>query len=137
MTALDILKEWFDDEKESYHDVIIAGRTFGGRHGMWMLKPREYSFDDTTLLIRFGTTEVLTVENPSGFERGEFGQLIIPSATQAVFGHHNYGREQTPENWCEQIYERNDSQVKLTRTGPSFPGVEEFSYVEDRFVEIR
>lgn len=86
MTASNALEEWFADHRDQYVDLIIARRIFGGRHGESMQQPRACDFDGSVLQIRFATTEQLTIDNPSGFQRGEFGQLIIPRATRAVFG---------------------------------------------------
>lgn len=137
MTATNALEEWFAEHRDQYLDLIIAGRIFGGRHGESMQQPRAYDFDDSVLQIRFATTEQLIVHNPSGFQRGEYGQLIIPRATRAVFGWHYYGRDQTSENWCEEIYESKDGRIQLTRTGPLMHGEEAFQYSGDRFVELR
>ena len=137
MNATDTLKEWFADHRKRYLDVIIAGRIFGGRHGESMQCPTGYDCDETVLAIRFATTERLIVDHPSDVQRGEFGQLIIPHATKAVFGWHYYGREQTPENWCEETYESHDNGMQLTRTGPLMPGVEQIQCSGEPFVELR
>ncbi|MHC4404094.1 MAG: hypothetical protein ACYTG0_30940 [Planctomycetota bacterium] len=138
MTATNVLEEWFADQRDQHLDVTIAGRIFGGRHGESMQQPRAYDFDGSVLQIRFAITEQLTVDNPSGFQRGEYGQLIIPHATRAVFRWHSYGRDQAPENWCEEIYESTDDRIQLTRTGPLMPGEEEeFQYSGGRFIELR
>jgi len=130
------LAEWFTDRRNEYCDLIVAGRIFGGRHGESMQKPTGYDFDGTVLVINFATTERLTVHRPSRFERGEHGQLVVPRGTKAVFGWHYYGREQTPENWCEEIYEPVYDRIQLTRTGPLMPGTEDFVYDGNRFVEL-
>jgi hypothetical protein len=134
---MNALEDWFAEHRDQHLDVIIAGRIFGGRHGESMQRPREFEFDGTTLQIRFATTEKLTVENALDIQLGEYGQLIIPRASRVVFGWHYYGREQTPDNWCEEIYKSNNGLVQLTRTGPLMPGVEQIKYNDERFVELR
>ena len=136
MTESDALTEWFAEKRGSYVDVIIAGRVFGGRHGESPQQPQACEFDGSALRIGFGTTEQLIVDQPSGFQRGRDGELVIPYAARAVFGWHYYGRKQTPENWCEEIYEVNDGRIQLTRRGPLMPGVERFAYSGTRFVEL-
>lgn len=136
MTPTDVLEGWFESHRGQYVDVIIAGCVFGGRVQESMQKPTAFEFHGTSVCFRFGTTEQLTVEDPSGFRLGEFGQLIIPHATLATFGWHYYGREQTPENWCELTYRSRNGRIRLTRTGPLDPGEETFRYSRDRFVEL-
>ncbi len=131
-----ILRQWFERHRGKYLDVIIAGRTFGGRHGESPQAPRECEFENGELLIQFSTTERLTVFAPSDFMLGKYDQLIVPCAARAVFGWHYYGRDATPENWCEEAYELDNGTVRLTRTGPLNPGTESFEYGDDRFVEL-
>ncbi|MEL7500769.1 MAG: hypothetical protein AAFN77_24465 [Planctomycetota bacterium] len=131
------LNDWFSEHRNQFLDVIIAGRVFGGRHGESPQSLRELEFDGSTVLIRFATTETLTIETPSAFLRGEYGQLIIPHASRIVFGWHYYGRDPKPENWCELIYEASSNQIQLTRTGPLMPGITQFNYTDNRIVELR
>ncbi len=82
---IDILKKWFEVNKDNYIDVIIAGRVFGGRHGESPQLPRAFSYRDDILKVKFSTTEHLTVINPTNFILGQYSQLLIPVASKAVW----------------------------------------------------
>ena len=99
-----ILTKWFASHKGQCVDVVVAGRVFGGRYGESPQLVRQYELTDMGVIIRFETTEVLTVVNPSMFTLGDHGHLIVPRADEVVFGWHYYGRPQSPENWCEERY---------------------------------
>ena len=137
MTLPKSLKNWFDERRGIPHDLIIAGRVFGGRHGESMQQPREFVFHSGFLALKFATTELLIVEDPSEFCRGQEGQLVIPHASKAIFGWHYYGAEQSDENWCEEIYKFDVEQVQFIRTGRLSPCEETYTFVDLPFLELR
>lgn len=97
---------WFNSNKGRYIDVQMAGYIFGGRHGEAPQLLKRYTFVPPNMLkIFFNTTETLEITNPSSFMIGKHNELIIEKANQVCFGWHYYGRPQTPENWCTEIYE--------------------------------
>ena len=136
MNSVDLLREWLSSNQGKYVDVIIAGRVIGGRLQESPQTPRELVVGDDSFTLRFATTEILVVRNPSGFVLGEYGQLIVPDADEARFGWHYYGRPQVPENWCQEIYRRRGKKVELVREGSLHPGEEGFQYSGEKFVEL-
>jgi hypothetical protein len=131
-----VLAAWFGKSRGAYLDVILAGRVFGGRHGESPQQPRDYAYEGQTLRVWFAGTELLTVAEPTDFVLGKDGQLIVPRARTATFGWHYYGRPQTPENWCEEVYELSGDKVLMKRTGPLLPTEEEFPLQGERLVEL-
>ena len=133
---INIIKKWVEANKGNGIDIVIAGRVFGGRHGESPQIPKEFSYVDEILKMQFNTTELLTIINPSDIVLGEYEQLIIPNASEVVWGWHYYGRPQIDENWCEEIYKHQGDKIELDRTGPLMPGRETFSYNDNSFIEL-
>ena len=130
-----ILRKWFLSRRGKYVNVIIAGQVFGGRIDESPQLVHELWIEQNKFTIGFATTETLVVTNPSGFVR-EYSQLIVPDADEVLFGWHYYGRPQLPENWCEEIYRKQGSDVVYLRRGPLSPGEGRFKYEGERFVEL-
>lgn len=107
-------------------DLSFFGYWFAGRPGESPQTPRSCRGEGNTLVIEFAPTERLTIIEPDGTRIGEEesdgATLIIPTARQATFGWHYYGRERTPENWCEETYIDRGVMLEIVRTGPLMPG---------------
>jgi hypothetical protein len=131
-----ILDDWFTSQRGQPHDLVFAGRIFGGRYGESPQYPRDFEFDGRTLSMRFQTTELLSIVEPYGVMLGKQGQLLIRRAKSARFGWHYYGRPPLPENWCEETYLLTNHEVTMRRTGPLSPTEERFELVAVNFVEI-
>jgi hypothetical protein len=131
-----VLDRWLGTKQDSYIDLIIADRVFGGRLGESPQRPTAFQMVGPVLAIRFDSTERLTVAHPSGARVGSSGELIIPDALDVRFGWHYYGRPQIPANWCEEIYWRDANRVELVRTGPLHPETQVFRYKGSEFVKL-
>jgi len=132
------LRTWFTEHQGKYVNIIIADQIFGGRsqESLQLVRELEQTVDDFN--IHFGTTEVLRVNQPAEVEIGEYGNLIIPTAAEAHFGWHYYGRLQQPENWCELHYVKELNTIDYTESGPCFrkPIRKNFEYSGNKFVEL-
>jgi hypothetical protein len=112
------LRVRIDRFRDSPFDLVIAGRTFGGRAGESPQRLSSASIEDDTLVVRFAPTEVLTVVRPARLEIGRRGGLTVRDAAEVSFGWHFYGRPQIPKNWCVQTCRFADATVLCTLTGP-------------------
>ena len=113
------LAEWFAKRSGTYVEVILGGQVFGGRIGEAPQKPRDYQWDGATLLIRFGTTEELEIQEPGGIAIGPRFDLTIPEAKRVRWSWHYYGRPQTPSNRCEEVLVPEADALQVVRTGPT------------------
>jgi len=136
MTTQATIQRWFEHAKGDYFNLYFAGLVFGGRPGESPQKVMSIQLTDPVLVVRFGSTERLTVTDPKGVKIVAANSLIIAEASDARFGWHYYGKPQLPENWCELIYRRQNSSVQVICLGPLSSGTEEFSYDGKAFVEI-
>jgi hypothetical protein len=116
-------------------DVIIAGEIFGGRRGELpqVIKELEIGYDK--FLLKFGTTEKLSIYRPEEIKIGTNNQLIVGNASKAVFGWHHYGSPQTNETWSEIAYIKSKKKVQVTWTGV-ISDKRIIDYSGDRFVEL-
>jgi|YNPNPStandDraft_1061719.scaffolds.fasta_scaffold213042_1 hypothetical protein len=135
MNEQNILEKWFREQQGKYVEIIIAGRVFGGRVGESPQRVRAFQWLGDALCVRFETTERLVIVGIKDISIGDYDALII-SAEDARFGWHYYGKPQSPENWCEEIYRRQDNIVKFVRLGPLLPGTEIFEYEGEDFVVL-
>jgi hypothetical protein len=130
------IDKWLDARRNSYVEVIIAGRIFGGRHGESPQQPTAYSVCGNRVTIQFGTTERLVITDPSAFSTGNDGQLIVFTASHVSWGWHYYGRPQTVDNWCVESFAVAGVSITLERTGPLMPGTERFQFNGSHLVEL-
>jgi hypothetical protein len=130
------LRLWLKQSAARYFDIEIAGRTFGGRHGEAMQRPRAFQLLGSVLLIRFAGTERLVVTRPSGLRIGADGDLVIRRADDVRFGWHYYGPPRVPENWCEEIYRRRGRRIEFARLGPLQPRAETFTLADQAMVRL-
>lgn len=135
MSGRNILEKWFGEKKDNYVDIIIAGRVFGGRLGESRQRPRSFQWIGDVLLICFETTERLVIAGIRDVTIGDYNALVI-SAEDARFGWHYYGKPQSPENWCEEIYRKKGNIVVLVRLGALMPGTETFQFDGEDFVKL-
>jgi len=136
MSIKALLSAWLSSNRHRFVDVIIGGRVFGGRYGESPQQPRKGEIRGDTLTIRFATTERLIVIGSSEPLIGQDSELIIPSAVSATFGWHYYGRPQTIENWCEEVYVLRGHSVEFSRIGPLLPIQEKWRYNKTEFVKL-
>jgi len=112
-------EEWFNIHRGKYIDIEIAGEIFGGRYGESPQLVYNYDIKSTEYKVYFNPTEILTITAPSSFLIGSNNELVVDKASQVSFGWHYYGRPQTPENWCTEIYNlREDGFVVHNLSGP-------------------
>jgi len=135
MSEKSILEKWFRKKQGQYVEIIIAGRVLGGRVGESPQKVRAIQLIGDVLLVRFETTERLVVAGITDMSIGDYDALVI-AAEDACFGWHYYGRPQSPDNWCEGIYRRQNNAVKFVRLGPLKPVTEVFEYAGKDFVVL-
>jgi len=105
------------DNLGSSVDVIIAGEIFGGRRGELPQVVKELEIENDKFLIKFGTTEKLSVYKPEKIKIGKHKQLIVSDASKAIFGWHHYGSPQSEETWNEITYLKLKKKVQVTWTG--------------------
>jgi len=108
---------WIAAHSGKYVDVVMAGQVVGGRYGESPQCICSASIGEAAFRVQFAPSEILSVENPVGFECLPNG-LFIRQATKLVFGWHYYGRPKTLENWCEQHYEFENGKVSFYAKGP-------------------
>lgn len=109
MDSPDIIETWIASHGGRWCDVLLAGFVFGGRHGESPQEPKRHQIlPDGTIEIHFGTTEKLTVTAPRGIRVSDNDSLVISDADRACFGWHYYGKPQSDETWCEEIWVRID-----------------------------
>jgi hypothetical protein len=158
----DLLTRWLQQIRGRTVDVIMAGQYFGGKRGEAPQAPETYTIpeegftlhfggayeyvstalDGSKHTVREGGTERLEVIHPSGLSIPTEGTLMVAAADEVQFGWHFYGRAQTPENWCVDIYKRTGEEVEHTFTGPikavyRGPLPERFLLPEGPFVCLR
>ena len=131
-----LLTRWLESAREGHHDIIIAGEIIGGRHGEAMQRPVAFQLMGAILVIRFDGTERLTVSDPGGIGLDEWGGLQISRASEARYGHHYYGRPQTPENWIETIFRNRKEMVEIITLGSLLAGVRTIPLPDNPFVRI-
>jgi len=136
MVDHDLITRWLTANRDACVDVVIAGRIFGGRHGESPQTPKRWTQSDDAVTIHFGTTELLTITQPSAFTLGEHSQLLVPHATSVLWGWHYYGRPQTDDNWCTELFSVEAGNVTLERNGPLMPGVERFDFSGANLIEL-
>jgi hypothetical protein len=132
----DVISSWIAASRERHFDIIIAGRTFGGRHGEAMQTPVAYQIVGAILVVRFMGAERLAVSDPSGPSIGHDGELVIRDGSEARFSWFYYGRPQLPQNLCEDVYQKLGKGIVFTRIGPLFPTTVSFLYAGDEFVKL-
>jgi len=113
--------EWFAKRSRRRVDIVLAGHVFGGRRGESPQEVRDFSWDGTTLFIRFGTTEELEVLEPHNVYIGSHEDLTTTDATRVRWAWHYYGRPQTSDSRCEEVLVPHGEEVNVTRPGPSVP----------------
>ena len=135
MKDLEIVEQWFMSNLGSSVDLVIGGEIFGGRRGELPQVVKELELESEKFLIKFGTTERLSVYKPSKVKIGKENQLIVGDASKAVFGWHHYGVPQSPETWSEIAYVKSKKKVQVTWTGV-LSDKRIIDYSGDRFVEL-
>jgi len=135
MSEQNTLEKWFGKKYGQYVEIVLAGRVFGGRVGESPQRVRAFQWIDDILVVRFKTTERLVITGIADVNIGDCDALVI-SAEDARFGWHYYGRPQSPENWCEEIYRRHNKTVRFARLGPLAPATEVFEYGGKDFVTL-
>ena len=123
------------DHLGSSVDVIIAGEVFGGRRGELPQVVKELEIESNKFLIKFGTTEKLSVYKPEKIKIGKQKQLIVSNASKAIFGWHHYGSPQSKETWSEIAYLKLKKKVQVTWTGV-ISDKRIIDYSDDKFVEL-
>ena len=132
----DTLSTWLAASRDRHFDLIIATKTFGGRHGEAMLTPVACQVVGPILVIRFKGSERLTVSDSSGATLGPEGELLIEDGTEARFTWYYYGRPQLPENLCEDVFVKTGKTISFTRIGPLLPTSTSFPHPGDAFVKL-
>jgi hypothetical protein len=130
-----LVEEWFMDTLGSSVDVIIAGEIFGGRRGELPQVVKELEFGYDKFVIKFGTTEILSIYRPEKIKIGKQKQLIVESASKAIFGWHHYGVAQSDETWSEITYLKSNKKVQVVWTGV-ITDRRVIDYPGDKFVEL-
>jgi hypothetical protein len=118
---------WFSAHEAQRFDLVIAGQVFGGRHGEAPQCLQSALLTPNGLRVQFDSTEVLSITTPAGILL-EPQALSVRSADEVVFGWHCYGREQTPENWCELRYTFSGNRVRVQSSGPASVRAESFAF---------
>ena len=118
MIAMKRIDRWLSRSQDRQFNIVIGGRIFGGRYGESPQVPKSVEKTDDTLVLRFNTTEKLIIEKPKCV-LSLFGNLYVLFAAKVIWGWHSYGREETPENWAEEMYVREGFAIKVRRTGPA------------------
>lgn len=132
----DMIERWFTQSKGNWIDLLIADRVFGGRLGESPQIPTAYQVIGSVIQIQFQTTERLVVTHPTNVRIGPHSELVIGDASDARFGWHYYGRPQVPENWCEEIYQKFEDRILLTRIGAFRPATDEYVYSGNEFIKL-
>ncbi|RZL05503.1 MAG: hypothetical protein EOO89_26300 [Pedobacter sp.] len=114
---------WVKQTGDKWLDVYVAGVVFGGRPGEAPQVPKDFQVIDNSLLLTFGTTERLWIQEPIGIQISEL-EFSIQSAKVVRWGWHYYGRPQTSLNWCEQVSIVNGNQITKTVLCPLDGGIE-------------
>ena len=111
------IEKWLSGNRNKQFNIVVGGHIFGGRYGESPQTPKSFEITDEGLSINFNTTEKLTIKKPR-IIIAFFSNIYILSANEVIFGWHCYGREQIPENWCEEAYTRRYLTINVTRKGP-------------------
>lgn len=101
-----------------------------------MQRPVAFQLMGPILVIRFDGTERFTVSDPQDIRLDEWGGLQISRASEVRYGHHYYGRPQTPENWIETIFRHHMDHVEIITTGPLLAGVRAIPMPDDPFIRV-
>ncbi|MDF1540503.1 MAG: hypothetical protein P1Q69_16525 [Candidatus Thorarchaeota archaeon] len=135
MKDLEIVEGWFMENLGSSVDVVIGGEIFGGRLGEMRQTIKELELESEKFLIKFGTTERLSVYKPEKVKVGKQNQLIVGDASKAIFGWHHHGLQQSTETWSEIAYVKQKKRIQVTWTGV-ISDKRIIDYSGDRFVEL-
>jgi hypothetical protein len=110
---------WFNNHKDKYINIEIAGEIFGGRYGESPQSVRDYEVSEQNITIYFESSERLIITNPSSLMIGSRNELCIDKAEKVFFGWYFYGRSRIMENWCTETYDlKEDGQVIFNLSGP-------------------
>jgi hypothetical protein len=114
----EVLRAWLESHRDTWVDVEIAGRVFGGRHGESPQRPTGVQVSSDAVVITFGTTERLTVQRPTSIDIRGDSELVIQDGESATWEWHYYGRPQVPENRSRKVYTRRGGEVMVSSQGP-------------------
>ncbi len=135
MKGLKLVEKWFMENLGSSVDIVIAGEIFGGRRGELPQVVNNLELETEKFVIKFATTEKLSVYKPDKIKVGKENQLIIGDAPKAIFGWHHYGSPQSEATWSEITYMKLKKRVQVTWTGV-ISDKRVIDYSGDRFVEL-
>jgi len=116
--SLSEVQSWFSAHEAQCFDLVLAGQVFGGRYGESPQRVKSALLTPDSLLVQFSPTEVLSITAPEGILLEPEG-MFVSLASEVTFGWHCYGRDRTPENWCELHYSFSRNRVQEQSSGPT------------------